>query len=98
MIIECAGHQLRISRERLCWHEVLRYDGRVVSKRRFLRGGTHVFWVMENYRETRYEVETVSLWRARIGTVRRNGRLVSCTESRRLELTSRPPLHKKRRS
>ncbi len=80
--MECVGHQLRISLERLCWHEALRYDGRVVSKRRLFGGGTHVFWVVENNREIRYEVETVSTWRARIVAVRRNGQVVTCAERR----------------
>jgi hypothetical protein len=71
--MDCGGHAFEVRIERLCWQQALRYDGRVVSKRRIMRGGTHVFWVMEGLAEIRYEVETQAGWRPRIIAVRRNG-------------------------
>lgn len=62
--------------ERLCWHQALRYDGRVVSKQRFFRRGIHIFWVAEGNFDVRYEVETRGSWRPQIVAVRRNGRLL----------------------
>ena len=58
MVIEIRGHTFEVRRGRLRVRECVLYDGNVVSRRRFVGGGTHHFWVNEAGREERYEIDT----------------------------------------
>lgn len=80
---DCNGHQLSVRIQLFGWKEILFCDGLVVSRRRFLRGGTHVLWVSEAGQPARYEVDTRSGWQAKVVAVRRNGRPVFIPESSR---------------
>lgn len=56
--------------------QLVLYDGREVSRERFFGAGTHAFWVMEDGREVRYEVDIGRDPLARIMAIRRLGGVV----------------------
>jgi hypothetical protein len=72
MTIEARGHLFAVRGGRLRLWERVFCDGRLVSRRRFVGGGTHQFWVNEAGRPERYEVDTAPRHHGRIKAIRRS--------------------------
>ena len=72
MPIEVRGHAFAVRRGRLRFRESVFYDGRRVSRRRFVGGGTHRFRAVEAGREERYELDTAPEVPGRIKAIRRS--------------------------
>ena len=72
MSIEVRGHAFKVRRGRLRFREIVLYDGRQVSRRRFVGGGTHLFRAVEAGREERYELDTAPELPGRIKAIRRS--------------------------
>ena len=72
MAIEVRGHAFEVRRSRLRLRECVHYDGRLVSRRRFVGGGTHHFWVVVAGRAERYEIDTAPELLGRIKAIRRS--------------------------
>ena len=74
--MQVRGHAFEVRRGRLRFWERVLYDGREVSRRRFVGGGTHHFWVVEAEREERYEIDTAPEHPGRIKAIRRSSATV----------------------
>lgn len=76
------GHQIEAENT---WSakEIVRYDGRIVSERRSISGGSHFFEVQEDGYLTNYEVTFNPLFLEGIGIViRRNGVIIFSSDRR----------------
>jgi len=77
MAVDVAEHRFEIRHGgRFGLGEAVLYDGLAVARRRAFAERTMPFWVMEQGREIRYEVDTASHVPGRIAAIRRNGREV----------------------
>lgn len=59
-------------------NEVVKYNGKLVSQRRSLGGGLHIFKEAEDQEEVQYEVEFINKWHG-LGfylIIRRNGVII----------------------
>ena len=72
------GHQIQLPGYSLTGKEEIKYDGRVVSSKHTITGGTHVFRVNENGEDIDYEVEIGTRWHGFSAwyVVRRNGKVI----------------------
>jgi len=72
------GHQIQLPGMSLTGKEEIKYDGRVVSSKRTIVGGTHIFKVKENGEDVDYEVELGTRWHGFTSwcVVRRNGKVI----------------------
>lgn len=77
MIITSGNNSIEVINN-ILGKEVVKYNGREVSSKRTMAGGTHVFKVTENEEEVQYEVELGLRWHGLnyFITVRRKGELI----------------------
>jgi hypothetical protein len=72
------GHQIQLPGASLTGKEEVKYDGKVVSSKHTVFGGTHVFRVKEDGEDVDYEVEIGTRWHgfSQWYVVRRNGKVI----------------------
>jgi len=72
------GHQIQLPGYSLTGKEEIKYDGRVVSSKHTVTGGTHIFRVKEDEEDVDYEVEIGTRWHGFSCwyVVRRNGKVI----------------------
>lgn len=71
-------HQIQLPGYSFTGKEEVKYDGRVVSSKHTMFGGTHVFKVKEDGEDVDYEVDIGTRWHGLSVwyIVRRNGRII----------------------
>ena len=72
------GHTIQLPGQSLTGKEEIKYDGRVVSSKHTMFGGTHVFSIKEDEEDVNYEVEIGTRWHGFSCwyVVRRNGKII----------------------
>lgn len=72
------GHQIQLPGMSLTGKEEVKYDGKVVSSKHTIFGGTHVFRVKEDGEDVDYEIEIGTRWHGLSCwyVVRRNGKVI----------------------
>ena len=71
-------HQIQLPGFSPIGKEEIKYDGRVVSSKHTMTGGTHIFRVREGEEDVDYEVEIGTRWHGFTAwyVVRRNGKVI----------------------
>ena len=76
------GHQIEVENTRTA-EEIVRYDGKVVSKKRTFTGGSHFFQALEEGKRANYEVTFNLVPFQGVGiVVRRNGLIIFSSDRR----------------